>query len=83
MFDVRWSDRAEQELAAAWNAAVDRDAVSHASNQVEFLLSRDPLAHGESRSGNARLMYERPLSVLYRVIPAAYVVWVVTVRADP
>jgi plasmid stabilization system protein ParE len=83
MFDVRWSDRAEQELAAAWISAADRDAVNRASDRIDFLLSRDPLVQGESRSGNARLMYQRPLSVLYRVIPAAQVVWVVTLRADP
>jgi hypothetical protein len=83
MFDVRWSDRADEELAAAWLAATDRDAVSQAADRVEFLLGRDPLGHGESRSGNLRIVYESPLSVLYRVIPAAQVVWVVTVRLQP
>jgi hypothetical protein len=83
MFDVRWTDRADQELAAAWLGAADRDAVTHAADRVESLLARDPLGQGESRSGNDRLLFERPLAVLYRVEPAARVVWVITVRLNP
>jgi hypothetical protein len=83
MFDVRWTDRADQELAAAWLAAPDRNAVSQAADRVEFLLKRDPLAQGESRSGNERLMFEGPLAVLYRVEPAARVVWIVTALSNP
>jgi hypothetical protein len=83
MFDVRWSDRADEELAAAWLAAADRDAVNRAADQVDELLAHDPAGQGESRSGNIRLLYERPLSVLYRVLPEAHVVWVVTLRLDP
>jgi hypothetical protein len=80
MFDVRWTDRADDELAAAWLAAADRGAVSRAADEIEVLLARDPLGHGESRAGNVRLLFEPPLSVLYRVAPLAHVVWVVTVR---
>jgi len=83
MFDVRWSDRADEELAAAWLAAADRDAVTRAADRVDELLARNPVGQGESRSGNIRLLHEQPLSVLYRVLPAANVVWVVTVRLDP
>jgi plasmid stabilization system protein ParE len=82
MYDVRWSDRADDELANAWLAAADRNAVNQTADRVEELLARDPLGQGESRSGNVRLLYEAPLAVLYRVLPDAQVVWVVTLRLD-
>ena len=83
MFDVRWADRADDELAAAWLAAADADAVTRAADQIENQLARDPLACGESRAGNVRLLFEPPLSVLYRVVTPARVVWVVSVRLEP
>jgi plasmid stabilization system protein ParE len=82
MFDVRWTDRADDELAAAWLAAADRDAVTRAADPIELLLARDPLGQGEARAGNVRLLFEPPLSILYRVAPLAHVVWVVTIRLE-
>jgi hypothetical protein len=82
MFDVRWTDRADYELAAAWLAASDRNAVSRAADRVEHLLRHNPLGQGESRTANTRLLFEPPLWVLYRVAPLAHVVWVVTVRLE-
>jgi len=74
--------RAEQELADAWMATADRAAVTRAADRIELALSRDPLGHGESRSGTTRLLFARPLSVLYRVDAQARVVWVVTTRLE-
>lgn len=83
MFDVRWTDRAEAELADAWLNAADRNAVTRAAERIEYLLRHDPLAQGESRSGNDRVMYESPLEAIYRVLASAHIVWVVTLRLFP
>lgn len=83
MFDVRWTDRAEAELASAWLNAADPNAVTRAAERIEYLLKHDPMAQGESRSGNERIVYEVPLEVIYRVLPAAHIVWVVTLRLFP
>jgi hypothetical protein len=82
MFEVHWTDRADDELAAAWLSAADPAAVTRAAERVELYLARDPLGQGESRSGANRLLFVRPLSVLYRVDESARVVWVVTVRLE-
>ena len=78
-YSVEWTDDAEKQLAALWTHAPDKDEVTAAANRFEFLLRRDPLAQGESRGGNDRLMFEEPLSVYYRVDPANHIVWVISV----
>jgi plasmid stabilization system protein ParE len=78
-YAVDWSQRAQDELADLWTNATDRNAVTAAADEVERLLSRDPLGQGESRSGNRRILFEPPLSVLYRVDPKRRTVTVITV----
>jgi len=55
------SPRAQQELADLWINASDRNAVTSAADEIERLLALDPLAQGESRGGNKRLLFEPPL----------------------
>jgi plasmid stabilization system protein ParE len=78
-YALDWSQRAQDELADLWTNATDRDAVTAAADEIERLLSRDPLGHGESRSGNRRILFEPPLAVLYRVDPQRRAVTVITV----
>ena len=59
--------------------ATDSNALTAAANQIDYLLSRDPLGQGESRDGNDRIMFEGPLGVVYQVDPAAQQVTVVSV----
>jgi hypothetical protein len=78
-YTVDWSVRAQIELTDVWLRAADRDAVTAAADQVDVLLAREPMGQGESRAGNFRLMFEGPLSVLYRVSRAQRRVVVVSV----
>ena len=41
-YTVIWTDPAEQNLAAVWMAAPDRNAVTSAANIVDQLLAEDP-----------------------------------------
>jgi plasmid stabilization system protein ParE len=66
-YTVVWTPTAQQELARIWTAATDRNAVSAASNRIDYLLARNPHGVGESRSASARLLIVEPLAVLYRV----------------
>jgi plasmid stabilization system protein ParE len=78
-YTVDWSRRAQDELADLWTTATDRGAVTATADEMDRLLSRDPLGHGESRGGTRRILFEPPLSALYRVDPKRRVVTVVTV----
>lgn len=78
-YTVDWSRRAQDELADLWTNATDRGAITAAADEIDRLLSRDPLGQGESRSGNRRILFEPPLSALYRVDPKRRVVSVITV----
>jgi plasmid stabilization system protein ParE len=66
-YTVAWKPSAENELAAIWNAAVDKNAVTRAAGAVDDLLRRDPPGQGESRSGQDRVILRKPLGVEYRV----------------
>jgi plasmid stabilization system protein ParE len=66
-FNVQWSPSAEQELAALWNQAADRNEITAAANAIDADLARDPLALGESRGGRTRIVFHAPLAVLFDV----------------
>jgi plasmid stabilization system protein ParE len=66
-YTVIWRQQALDKLADLWNNAADPNAVAAASDRIDFLLERDPLNQGESRSGNVRILFERSLAVLYGV----------------
>jgi hypothetical protein len=80
-FTVVWKRAAQDELAQIWVDAADRGAVTAASHLIEQQLGRDPMNLGESRSGNARVVFEPPLAVVYRVNNSRRRVTVVSVRA--
>ncbi len=66
-YTVVWTPKAQRDLATIWTTAADRNAVSAATNRIDYLLARNPHGVGESRSAFARLLIVRPLAVLYRV----------------
>lgn len=78
-FTVIWRPQALGELADAWNATTDRNAVTAASNRIDRLLADDPLTAGESRDGDERIVFEEPLGAWFRVDRNARMVFVLTV----
>jgi hypothetical protein len=73
---------AEQRLAEIWNAGPDRQDIADAANGAEDQLHRNPLGRGESRSGDARIMFLRPLSFLFRVDVQNRIVQIVEVKRE-
>jgi hypothetical protein len=69
--DVYLQARRRRESAAA---------VTAASARIDSLLRRDPLAVGESRGPDYRMLIDPPLSVTYEVHEEERVVAVVDVR---
>lgn len=68
-YTVIWTPVAEAELAAAWMAATDREAVTTAAYQLEQELRRSPLTAGESRRSSVeRVVYLPPLGLSFLVI---------------
>jgi hypothetical protein len=58
---------AENDLAALWTSAPDRNAVAAAADAIDAALQQDPLSQGESRSGITRMMFQPPLAVCFDV----------------
>ncbi|HEY1379975.1 MAG TPA: type II toxin-antitoxin system RelE/ParE family toxin [Gemmataceae bacterium] len=81
-FTVEWMPLAERRLTELWNAGPDRQSIADAADQADILLQQDPLGHGESRAGDTRLMFVRPLSLLFRVDVQARVVQVIRVKRE-
>jgi hypothetical protein len=77
-----WLESASNELADGWLRAdsATRAAITAASHAVEQRLVRDPLTEGESREEDARITFEGPLSVTFKVEPTDYTVVVVHIR---
>lgn len=66
-FTVVWKPQAKNRLSEIWIDASDRPAVSMGANTIDSLLKSTPLEHGESRSGNQRIVIVPPLAVIYEV----------------
>ena len=58
---------ADQELAAAWLSARDRQAVTDAATEIDRLLRTNPGEQGESRDDDSRVLFVPPLGVQFRV----------------
>jgi hypothetical protein len=73
---------AADELAAIWIKATNRQAVADAADAIDKQLGIDPLAAGESRLDNSRVLVEDPLAVYFDVDEEdrTVIVWAVVYR---
>ena len=78
-YTVLWTPTAEQELAAIWMGAPDRDAVTSAASSIDTLLAENADRQGESRYGNLRIMFAPPLVVEFDVLEEDRIVYVLAV----
>lgn len=84
-YTVVFTELADDELAAAWVQSTNRKAVTDIANQLEALLSRDPLNAGESRDTSLnRIIWGDPIGMTFEVIPDDYnvivhSVWLTTI----
>jgi ParE toxin of type II toxin-antitoxin system, parDE len=78
---VEWLREAVNELADIWIKADSplRQNITEATQTLDQELQRDPFQHSESREGNARILFARPLGILFEVDPRQGVVWVLHV----
>ena len=68
-YRVVWPKETLDELAAAWLAAADRDAVTAASHEIDQALGQDPYACGFRRNSSVnRTLVDYPLGVEYEII---------------
>jgi plasmid stabilization system protein ParE len=66
-YTVEWLPKAEQELADVWLRATNRQAVTQAAIGVDNRLAISPEKQGESRPNGRRILFVRPLGVIFRV----------------
>ena len=78
-YTVIWTPNAEGMLAELWLNSAHRQAVTAASHAIDQQLRIDPDQQGESRDQGRRILLETPLGVLFRVLPADRIVYVLTV----
>lgn len=79
-YTVIWGHSAEQRLAKLWLETSDRQALSRAANEIDMKLKHDPIAEGESREADRRLLLVPPIAAYYRVVPDDRIVHVLTIR---
>jgi hypothetical protein len=70
---------AERRLTTIWNESTDRNAVTKATHLIDKRLGSDPEGAGESRAEGFRVLFERPLGVMFEVSADDRQVRVVTV----
>lgn len=78
-FTVIWNPSAEHELAQIWEDASNRRDVTLAANVLDRRLAESADRAGESREGNDRIEFERPLGIRFRVSLADCLVLVLNV----
>ena len=68
-YTVIWEPPAENDLAAAWNGATDRTAVTRAAHRLDLALIRHPFAIGLPRNSSVnRTAVDLPLGIDYEII---------------
>lgn len=68
-YQVIWQPVAEDELAAIWLAAADRNAVSEAAVWFDSRLSRQPMTLGESRDASVhRIAYRGSIGIEFEIV---------------
>jgi hypothetical protein len=66
---VEWTSEAENDLAALWIAATDRNAVTVASAWLDDQLVADPLHFGEPWASSVhRIAVDEPIGIEFEVI---------------
>ena len=90
MFRLAWHLNALNQLTRIWTAAdsATRQAITQATNRIDWELENDPVNAGESRPGGRRIMFTQPLGVLFHIDHATGTVtvlrvWLVRKRAKP
>jgi hypothetical protein len=69
-FTVIYRLSAENQLAELWNGAPDRGAITRAADEIDRRLAKDPHREGESRTETTRILFVRPLAVLFEISDA-------------
>lgn len=77
-YTVIWTDPAEQDLAALWMVAPDRNSVTSAAHILEQLLAEDPETRGEVRFDTVRSYVVVPLGVDFEVVELDRIVYVLS-----
>jgi hypothetical protein len=77
-YTVVWRRRAEVQLAALWLRATNKEANAGYAEQIDRILA--PADQGESRTGNVRLWFHRPLSALFQIDEPARRVIVLAIK---
>ena len=77
-YTVIWTPAAEQNLAAVWTAALDRNAMTSAANIVDQLLAKDPETRGELRFDTVRSFAIVPLGVDFEIVELDRIVYVLS-----
>jgi hypothetical protein len=68
-YRVEWTPDTENDLAALWNAATDRGAVTAATAWLDARLARDPIHLGQPWGSSVhRVAVRDPIGVEFEVI---------------
>jgi hypothetical protein len=81
-YTVDWTNDAEDALTIIWLQTYD-PAVTAASNQIDRLLARDPIGHGQLAHEGLYKITEPPLTAYYSVDSVHKNVEVSAVRYTP
>ena len=76
---VIWTPRALQLLAAVWFATTNRNAVTHATHEIDNVLEMFPTSAGEVVFDTVREFSYPPLTVEFEVDDANHRVFVLSV----
>ncbi len=83
VFGVTWVPHAEGSLARIWLGSSDPLAVTRAQAQIDALLARDPIGHGQHVQEGLYRIVVPPLTAFYSVDTARRIVEVSEVWYTP
>ncbi len=75
-YTVYWLPEADRALLAQLLRAADKQQLLRAGRTVENQLRRDPHTAGEEREPGERILFERPLCVLFVIDESARTVFI-------
>ncbi|OYV87741.1 MAG: hypothetical protein B7Z73_09670, partial [Planctomycetia bacterium 21-64-5] len=80
-FTVEWQATARENLADLWLAATAESCrqITSSSQDIDVALRHQPYSVGESRTDGRRILFARPLAVVYEIHDEAALVKVVAV----